>query len=306
MLWIAFLACKSTRAPGTDEDSSDSGDSTADSGHVVDSDPYEGPASSLLFHGTGRDNVDRVRWDLTADPALDVGAGEFTVEFFIKGDEADNRASAHSCGAGHWNRGNVVLDHGRKDSDGFGVSLGAGRVGFGVNVGPDDTLICGGASVLDGSWHHVAIQRDANSGKMWLFVDGQIEGLFYGPTGDISYPNDAEPAATCGAAEDEVCENDPYLVLAAEKHDLGRDNPSFAGQIDELRVSTILRYDAAFTPPRLPFTEDGQTAGLYHFDEAEGEVAADSSDNASDGEILVGGAPIGPEWVEDTPFGPQE
>ncbi|MCP4808967.1 MAG: LamG domain-containing protein [Proteobacteria bacterium] len=302
LLFLALAACKSTRPSGDDDDSS--GDSTADSGHVGDSAPYEGPASSLLFHGSGRDNVDRVRIDRdTGTPMLDVGAGDFTVEFFFKGAEADNRAPALSCGSGHWNRGNVVFDAGRKDSDGFGLSFGAGKVGFGVNVGPQDALVCGGSSLLDGAWHHIAAQRSADTGKIWLFVDGEIEGVFYGPTGDVSYPDGEPPAATCGEAGDAPCVNDPYLVLSAEKHDLGRDNPSFAGQMDELRISTMLRYDAPFTPPRLPFVEDGQTAGLYHFDEAAGAVLGDSSDNGTDGELLIGGAPQGPEWVEDTPFG---
>lgn len=304
LLLTALIACKSSRPSSNDAPDSDSTVPTTDSGAVLDSQPYEGPVSSLLFHGTGRDNADRVRIDRdTGAPMLDVGAGDFTIELWVKGAEADNRAAALNCGGGHWNRGNTVLDGGRKETDGFGISLGAGRVGFGVNAGPEDALICSGASVLDDAWHHIAAQRSATTGKLWLFVDGEIEGVFYGPAGDISYPDGEPPAETCGTEGTGVCENDPYLVLAAEKHDLGRDNPSFAGQIDELRISTQLRYDGPFTPPRLPFVEDGQTAGLFHFDEAEGTVLTDSSDNGTDGELLIGGAPQGPEWVEDTPFG---
>ena len=57
---------------------------------------------------------------------------------------------------------------------------------------------------------------------------------------------------------------------------------SFTGYIDEVRISTVARYDVAkqnFTP-RERFKEDGKTVALWHFDEPGGSRQfSDSSDN---------------------------
>ncbi|MHC4548245.1 MAG: hypothetical protein ACYTEZ_05655 [Planctomycetota bacterium] len=60
-------------------------------------------------------------------------------------------------------------------------------------------------------------------------------------------------------------------------------------------------------PPSSPFASDADTAALYHFDEGTGTVALDSAQapgGPSDGEVRIGGAPVGPEWSSETPFGP--
>lgn len=55
---------------------------------------------------------------------------------------------------------------------------------------------------------------------------------------------------------------------------------AFGGILDELRLSTSARYDGDFEPPHGPFSPDGDTALLVHFDEGEGSeaVAADGPD----------------------------
>ena len=58
---------------------------------------------------------------------------------------------------------------------------------------------------------------------------------------------------------------------------------SFTGYIDEVRISTVARYDVAkqnFTP-RKEFKEDGKTVALWHFDEPSGtKKFSDASGNA--------------------------
>lgn len=308
-LLISLTACKTQRSSGDDTSTPDSTPDTSDS--AQDSAPDTGGEDgSLRFYGYGRDNVDRVRIQLdnpadsAAGPAVDVGEGEFTIEFWLKGSASDNNAPAQDClPTTDWNGGHVVLDGARKVGDGYGVALFAGKPYLFVGLGRDSVLMCAEASVLDDAWHHVAFQRSASTGQVWLFVDGQVEGVAYGPTGDLSVPDDHVPATDCGPEANPIpCENDPYLVLGAEKHDLGLQNPSFSGSLDELRVSTVMRYDGAFELKTRRFGSDESTAALYHFDEGEGTVLGDSSDNATDGELLVGGTPSGPEWSEESPF----
>jgi len=252
-------------------------------------------AASLRFYGNGSGDIDRVKIPIddpsnsNPGPPADVGATDFTIEFWMKAVAADNPTPSVPCGANqNWKNGNLIVDRDRLGQDRkFGVSVAAGKIVFGVSGdGTGDRTICGSRSVLDDVWHHVAVERRLSDGHLWIFVDGVLEAEGDGPNGDVSYPDDATPADP----------NDPFLVIGAEKFDTGSP---YGGTIDELRISTVLRYTAAFTRPNTAFAADANTAALYHFDEAAGAVAADSSGAAggpSDGNLAVGGSPSGPEW----------
>lgn len=274
-----------------------------------DAAPPSGFGRALRFSGNGTGDIDRVKIRIdqpgqtSGSWPVDVGATDFTIEWWLSGTLADNPAPAVGCGGNNeWIRGNIVVDRDRFNQPRkFGVSLGAGRVVFGVtgeSNGADVTL-CWMRGVLDGAWHHVAVQRRRSDGRMWIFVDGALDAEGDGPDGDVSYPDGAQPGAFC----DGPCtQSDPFLVLGAEKHDADPvAYPAFRGAFDELRVSRVLRYAGSFTRPATPFVPDAETAGLYHFDEGQGTVAGDSSGapgGPSPGEIKVGGSPIGPVWID--------
>jgi len=269
---------------------------------------------ALRFHGNGVNDIDRVKIrvdDPTTSlpgPAADIGATDFTLEFWLRALPEENLAPAIACGANdNWRHGNVVVDRDRFNQDrAFGFSLAGGVVAFGLRGdGTGALTICGSSNVLDGRWHHVAVQRRRADGQLGLYVDGVPERLAAGPGGDISYPDDGVPGNFCGGP----CTNsDPYLVLGAEKHDAGPQFPSFAGWLDEMRISNTLRYPpfSSFHRPSGPFVPDAQTVALYHFDEGSGDVIADSSGAAggpSNGVRRFGGSPAGPEWVvSDAPL----
>jgi hypothetical protein len=90
-------------------------------------------------------------------------------------------------------------------------------------------------------------------------------------------------------------------VIGAEKHDAGQAYPSFHGWVDELRLSTKIRYRGAFAPPRKRFRLDAATAALYHFNEGSGTVVHDVR-GLSNGVRKVGGDPVGPRWSSANPF----
>ncbi len=268
---------------------------------------------SLRFYGNGVNDIDRVKIPID-DPATnlpgppaDIGATDFTLEFWMRATAADNRAAAVSCGDNiAWINGNVIVDRDRFNQDRkFGLSVAGGRLVFGVSGdGTGNRTICGSINVLDGQWHHVAIQRRRIDGWMWLYVDGVLDAQGDGPDGDISYPDNGVPGNFCGSNGRSPCTNsDPFLVIAAEKHDAGSAYPSYSGWFDELRISSVLRYNNAFTRPTLPFTTDAQTLALYHFDEGSGDTINDVSGavgGPSNGIRRYGGSPPGPEWSTDT------
>jgi hypothetical protein len=242
----------------------------------------------------------------------------------MKASAAENTADAIVCGSNYdWVYGNIVIDrdrfnYGRK----YGLSIAGGVLAFGVAGDGDAQTICGTTGVLDGRWHHIAVQRRYADGWMWLFVDGRLESQADGPDGDISYPDDAAPSVRedvyCQGPDGAwggTCENDPYLIIGAEKHDAGADDgtgsyPPYSGWVDEVRLSDVLRYPSGFTPPSAPFALDGNTVALYHFDDGPpgpcAGIVADSSGASggpSHGSCSFGGSdPSGPVYVTDTPF----
>jgi hypothetical protein len=261
--------------------------------------PPGAPGSSVRFYGSGRDAIDRItiRIDGPARPA-DVGATDFTIEFWLRA-EADANTGSATCNANDgWITGNVVFDRDiyfAGDYGDFGIALNSGAVAFGLSVGSNGATLCGSRVVTDSQWHHVAVTR-RTTGAMALFVDGQPDGSTTGASGDASY---RDGRAVGGNPWD------PYIVLGAEKHDAGAAYPSFNGWMDELRISNTVRYTAAFSPPAAPFTPDDNTMALYHFDEGTGTTITDvagATGGPSNGELRVGGSPAGPVWSGERPF----
>ncbi len=257
-----------------------------------------GAGFSLRFMGNGLDapGLDRVEIPLDPHVPADVGAGDFTVEWWMKALPGANTTSGVCTPGGfNWINGNILLDRdvfGPGDWGDWGVSLWTGVIAFGVGGTSDDT-VCGTTALDDGDWHHVAATRRASDGRLELYVDGVLEAQGTGPAGDASYRD----------GRSTPWPKDPFLVLGTEKHDV--QHTPFAGWLDELRLSTVRRYTANFTPPSAPFTPDGATAALYRFDEGSGTAILDASGAAggpSHGVRLVGGDPPGPVYSADTPF----
>lgn len=248
---------------------------------------------ALRFFGNGDNQIDRVRIPLDpggSSSAADVGAGDFTYECWLRCAYADNVSS----GIADARESNIFFD---RDIWGHsrGWVAGVTRNGSELNVcfglagaSLNWVTITGTTDIGDNNWHHVAITRVQSSGEISIWVDGVEDASGTYTTGDLSYPDGFDP----GAGQD-----NEYLVLGAEKHDADPElYLSYNGYMDELRISSSVRYTATFTPPIAPFVLDASTAALYHFDDGTGTVLSDSDTGDVDGELLVGGSPVGPQW----------
>ncbi|HEX2628236.1 MAG TPA: LamG domain-containing protein [Chitinophagaceae bacterium] len=256
-------------------------------------------------HGVKAPDNDRIKIALTPGSSVNI-ARDFTIECWIKCVPTLNNGtvSASKDGDG-WIKGNIFIDRdvfGYYDLGGdYGFSIGNSEglpsnqrvVAFGINRMGTGITIRGNNNVADNKWHHIAVTRNAETGEVKLFVDGKPDAAGNGPTGDIGYNNSRHTAYP---------NSDPFIVLGAEKHDAGTAYPSYNGQMDELRFSTIIRYTEGFTPPATAFRIDESTAGLYHFNEGSGSTLGDASANLSNGIINNGGTPAGPSWLNDSPF----
>jgi hypothetical protein len=110
-------------------------------------------------------------------------------------------------------------------------------------------------SLQSGQWHHVAMVFGPGASPAGeVYIDGQL-------------------AAWCGP---QLCVPQAgwETVLGAAGF-IGYTN-FFQGDIDELRISNVVRYAGPFVPQHR-FTPDANTVGLWHFDEGQGNVAFDSS-----------------------------
>ncbi|MEJ2013545.1 MAG: SpoIID/LytB domain-containing protein, partial [Anaerolineales bacterium] len=242
---------------------------------------------SLRFDGVYNDEENRVLiavddpTNSDPGPPVDIGATDFTLEFWLKARPGENTAPAVTCGANQdWILGNMLFDRDRFGVDrDYGLSLAGGRVVFGVSGdGTGDLTICGTGDLADSGWHHIAVQRRASDGWLWLYVDGVLQAEGDGPDGDISYPDDSDPPSTCGPSGTASClPLDPNLSIGSEKHRMDSTSPSFKGWLDEIRFSSVLRYSGDFTRPDLPFTTDADRVALYLFDEGVGNLFHDTS-----------------------------
>lgn len=257
---------------------------------------------SIRFFGTGSAQRDRIKIPVDDDVAgsagntpIDVGAGDFTIEFWVKGNLTDN-VTANAGGdvdllTNAWMDGNVVVDRdilGGSDAD-FGISIAGGYVRFGTGRGQGPALdgehtLEGDVLVLDGSWHHVAVVRQQSSGRKFIYVDGALDAVSIAgaSTANLSYPD----AGVVGA-QDALGR---FLVVGAAKHDLAQFR-SFNGFVDEVRiwnrVRTRVQVLEALDRVLLPNTPG--LVGSYRLEEGTGTVTHDTSGaNAPSGTIASG------------------
>jgi hypothetical protein len=255
---------------------------------------------SLRFQGTAMGDVDRVKVPVDPQAAVDVG-GDFTVEFWMKAEPGGNSSASCQAGEDGWRFGNVIVDRGisgRPDHGEYGLSLSGGRIAFGVASERGRQTVCGLIDVADNRWHHVAATRRASDGQLRVYVDGTESAQGSGPTGDVSY---RDGRATTNASQD------PFLVLGGAKQTEGTPQQGFSGWLDDVRISSRVRYGAPFDRPSGPLTSDGDTVALFHFDEGPAGPCSssvlDSSGHGTHGQCRPnGGSTPGPAYVTDTPF----
>lgn len=120
--------------------------------------------------------------------------------------------------------------------------------------------------LFDDLAHHVALTW-ASDGRIELYTDGTFRGFAQVERGETGTPL--------------------YLGCWDQR------DAFLEGAMDEVRLSTALRYSENFTPSTIPFEPDEYTAALWHMDEGDGEVILDASRHFD-------GTVYGVEWVETT------
>ena len=229
----------------------------------------------------------------------DICAADCSIELWIRGDVAAQAPLSASAimPAGvrelssftPWTGSNIVLDRSVLGAANPVYGIGFNRLSpaaindavvvfatrSGTLVGENGQdvrhVLRGEISVLDGSWHHVAVVRNAALQQNSIYVDGTLDVRSQDtPTGaDLTLP------AGGGLMT-------PFIVLAVEKHNFGNAH-GFNGLIDELRLWNIALSDAQIAAQwqsGVVVSAPG-LAAMYRFEEDGGTTLADD----------VGGAP---------------
>jgi hypothetical protein len=324
-LALTCAACtESPTSPSSASGSATAKQATTGSTSTTGTTTANGTASSangfaLHFTGSaGGDDEGRVKIQVDPHVPADVG-GDFTIEFWMKTEPAANTSVSCQAGEDGWRYGNVILDRSLASAPAvqttsasspltpvgaaqgsYGLSLSGGRIAFGVSTERGSQTVCGLMDVADGRWHHIAATRRSGDGQLRVYVDGTESAQGHGPLGDVSYRNGRTAATSL----------DPYLLLGGAKPVTTSSPlsqmPAFSGWIDDLRISTRVRYFAPFDRPGLPFAPDADTALLYHFDEGPAgpctSAVLDGSGNSAHGTCRAGGVTPGPVYETDSPF----
>lgn len=256
----------------------------------------QGSRFAVRFHGTGTGQIDRIKIPLVSAPLLNVG-GDFTIEFWMRADYADNAGVVASGQNGDgWITGNIIIDrdiYGPGDYGDFGVSIGRSTarsvLAFGLHNGAWGETIVGTNHVGDNTWHHVAVTRQESNGLIRIVVDGKLDAQNTGPTGTVSYRVGRSTSWP---------DSDPFLVLGAEKHDAGGEYPSFNGGLDELRIwsRALSTNDLAQIASRIVPPHDAPgLAAWFRLEEGTNQIIRDSASGYT-GTLLSARAGNG-EWT---------
>lgn len=235
-----------------------------------------GDNCSLVLGGTA------VAVELPYGDAFALEVQTLTIEGWFRHDDL---ASGHRFGVsryaldpespsfGEWG---LIQERGSPDA----LSLYARRPSQGPSNDPSDhwTIATAYNVISEDVWFHVAGVFDREQGELRLYVDGMLA---------VSEPfelgGDVWPRLSA------------RILSEGEVGGGGPASDQGVSRVDEVRISSVARYDADFTP-ELVFEPDADTLALYHFDEAAGDVGspltvgwiADSSGNGRTGQINNG------------------
>ncbi|HEX9297710.1 MAG TPA: LamG domain-containing protein [Polyangiaceae bacterium] len=186
---------------------------------------------------------------------------DFTFEAWIK-----TSVTSPLAGSNFWEGYGLIYADVTSTVNDFGSSILNGKFAFGV--GNPDTTIQSTSLVTSGQWIHVAATRRMSTGQIQVFVNGNAETT-------------VTPAQTQSLTA-------PMAITIGGNTINSR---YFGGTMDELRFWNVVRTGAEITEAmhqRLTGNEAG-LVGYWHFDEASGSTAADSSPTKAN--LALTGAP---------------
>ena len=175
---------------------------------------------------------------------LEFEEGDFTIEMFIRVDEAtlqDNVVFAMNSNASHYMQFRLANQ--------FGLAFES-NLNLAANTVQGANTLIESQQFAKRRWAHVAVSRNLEEERLYLFYNGNVIANSSYEVSNHTFTSNVEIGTT------------------------------FKGYMEELRVSSIARYTADFTPPTKRFRPDNDTLTLIHFDGKNGDTEAKDVHNA--------------------------
>ncbi len=220
----------------------------------------EGTATVQVSAGCASIDLDGLTGAATVpdDVSLRLASGDFTLEAWV-------RPAAFGTGE----TSTIVSKRGATAGDGYHFGIGGlttssiGRPMFQVSDTTGDVLT-GSSSVNLNDWNHVAVTYDSGSGLATMWLNGLNAG-----SATVAQPSN-------GTVD---------LVIGA---DAAAGGLVFDGNLDDVRISDVVRYSAPFVPAS-QLGADASTVVWWGFEEGTGATAKDLGGSGLDA-TLSGGA----------------
>lgn len=202
--------------------------------------------ASAVFDGSG-DYV-----TMTANSAVTFGTEDFTWEFWFRTVNKPTSGNGRfpvllkNNGASTFTNGNNWLGIYDRHATINNTKLSVFNPTFFTSNSV--ALLTSTSNVSNNTWYHVAVVRE--NGTFKLFFDGNLEAT-----------------RTANLNIDTASGTTTFRDIRIGMGDATNDN-SYNGFIDELRISSIARYSANFTPATAAFSNDSTTLLLMHADGA--------------------------------------
>jgi cysteine-rich repeat protein len=163
---------------------------------------------------------------------------------------------------------------GALESDFASLDVSEGRVRFGFALGDGTVIRAVAPTALAPGWHHIAGVRFEAQGAA-LYVDGELLAVI------------REPIDNTGL------DGSGRLWIGSEG-----SRPPATATLDEVRISSVARYNATFGPPRR-LTADADTIALYAFDTDTTGTVRDLG--GGDRDLTLSATVLAPETCRDAP-----
>ncbi|MGQ9829574.1 MAG: LamG-like jellyroll fold domain-containing protein [Roseiflexus sp.] len=159
------------------------------------------------------------------------------------------------------------------DVTGWSLELNGGRATWWVASTAGWRAAQHPTALLANTWYHVAVTYDGATAR--VFVNGS-----------------PGPAATIGA----ITQGPFFRIGGIPGYGF------FNGDVDDVRLSNVVRYTATFPPPLAAQPADANTRALYRLDEGSGQATADASGNGYDLTLgtTANSDSTDPVWVAST------
>ena len=180
--------------------------------------------------------------------AYDLPDGPFTLEAWFNGDSFGDRVGLVN----------------RTEGSEFGFFLSKGKPSFYVHLDGRYAFAESAKPILQPkTWHHLAGVYDGS--ELRLYLDGAL----------VARDNAGKTRTR----------NTLPLLIGADVDGNGRPTSPFDGRIDEVRLSSIARYEGENATPERRHESDASTVLLFHFDALQGPWLFDDSSNQAHGSV---------------------